>query len=131
MLWEKERVTKGGSVHLDYTNEGWKPTRFKVLFNDEDEPIGLRITASAGSENYWITERTNKESMNQSCIFSWKRTRGTYELLRYEKKAGYHKNWGIEIDEMPVDHISGVINVPQERDCDVCCVTIEYDYSYR
>ncbi|MBT4512804.1 MAG: hypothetical protein HOC20_11425, partial [Chloroflexi bacterium] len=61
MLWEKERVTKGGSVHLDYTNEGWKPTRFKVLFNDEDEPIGLRITASAGSENYWITERTNKE----------------------------------------------------------------------
>lgn len=131
LLWEKERETKWGSVHLDYTNEDWQPTRFKVVFNDEDEPIGFILNPSASSENYWITERTNKESIDQSCIFAWKRSHWTDQQLRYEKKAGYHKNQNIEIDEMPVDQISGVINVPLEIGCDVCWVTIEYDYSYR
>lgn len=131
LLWEKELENAWGSVLIDYSNEEWQPTRFKMVFNEEDEPVGLILNPSVGSEDDWITRRVNRENMDQSCIFAWKRSHWTDAKLHFDKKAGYHENQSIEIDEMPVDQLSGVINVPMETDCDVCWVKIEYNYSYR
>lgn len=131
LLWEKEREDRGGSVHLDYTDEEWQPTRFKIIFNEADEPVELDVNAGVGAEDDWITRRVNKESFDRSCIFSWKTTHGTSRRLHYDDRAGYTRDVRTPIDEIPVDRFSGTITIPSEAVCDQCWTRIEYDYSYR